>query len=92
MLTVFLEHYPRWNVRSAMNKMSEIVQYASDNTANTSLLNETRQPQSVSGKYDGFSAAIKDIAAAENYTVKCFSCPKPSEGGEGVLLLFLIYA
>ena len=77
-----------WNVRSAMNKMSEIVQYASDNSANITLLNETWQPCSLTGKYDCFSAAIKDLASAENYNVNCFSCPRSSGGrGGGVATL-----
>ena len=71
-----------------MNKMSEIVQYASDNSANITLLNETWQPCSLTGKYDCFSAAIKDLASAENYNVNCFSCPRSSGGrGGGVATL-----
>ena len=71
-----------WNVRSAMNKMSEIIQYYSDFNANIGLLTETWQTSSVPGKYDSFSAEIKDIAAAEDYFIDCFSCPRPS-GGRG---------
>ena len=78
-----------WNVRSAMNKMSEIIQYYSDFNANIGLLTETWQTSSVPGKYDSFSAEIKDIAAAEDYFIDCFSCPRPSGGrGGGVATLF----
>ena len=63
-----------WNVRSAINKLSEIIQYFSDFTANIGLLTETWQSSSLPGKYDSFSAEIKDIAAAENYD-KLFLLP-----------------
>ena len=72
-----------WNVRSAMNKLSEIIQYYADFNANIGLLTETWQTASVQGKYDSFSAEIKDIAAANDYYIDCFACPRPS-GGRGV--------
>ena len=71
-----------WNVRSAMNKLSEIVQFYSDYSANIGLLTETWQISSLPGKYDSFSADIKETAAAENYFINCFACPRPS-GGRG---------
>ena len=78
-----------WNVRSAINKLPEIIQYFSDFTANIGLLTETWQSSSLPGKYDSFSAEIKDIAAAENYLINCFCCPRPSGGrGGGVATLF----
>ena len=78
-----------WNVRSAINKLSEIIQYFSDFTANIGLLTKTWQSSSLPGKYDSFSAEIKDIAAAENYMINCFCCPRPSGGrGGGVATLF----
>ena len=72
-----------------MNKMSEILQYYSDYIANIGLLTETWQISSVPGKFDSFSAEIKEIAAAENYFIDCFSCPRPTGGrGGGVATLF----
>ena len=72
-----------------MNKMSEIIQYFSDFTANIGSLTETWQTSSVPGKFDSFSAEIKETAAAENYPIDCFSCPRPSgKRGGGVATLF----
>ena len=77
-----------WNVRSAMNKTSEILQYSSDNTANIALLSETWQINTLPGKYDTFSATIKEIASAENYLINCFSCPRQTgKRGGGVATL-----
>ena len=71
-----------------MNKTSEILQYASDNTSNIALLSETWQINTLPGKYDTFSAAIKEIALAENYFVNCFSCPRQTgKRGGGVATL-----
>ena len=78
-----------WNVRSAINKMSEIIQYYSDFTANIGLLTETWQTSCIPGRYDSFSAKIKELAAAENYLIDCFACPRPSgKRGGGVATLF----
>ena len=78
-----------WNVRSAVNKMSEIIQYFSDFTANIGLLTETWQTSCIPGRYDSFSAKIKELAAAENYLIDCFACPRPSgRRGGGVATLF----
>ena len=72
-----------------MNKLSEIIQYYADFNANIGLLTETWQTASVQGKYDSFSAEIKDIAAANDYYIDCFACPRPSGGrGGGVATLF----
>ena len=72
-----------------MNKLSEIIQYYSDFTANIGLLTETWQISAVQGKFDTFSAEIKDIAAAENYCINCFSRPRPGgRRGGGVATLF----
>ena len=62
-----------WDVRSAINKMSEIIQYYSDFTANIGLLTETWQTSCIPGRYDSFSAKIKELAAAENYLIDCLS-------------------
>ena len=78
-----------WNVRSAINKMSEIIQYYSDYTANIGLLTETWQASSIPGKYDCFSAEIKELATAEKYFIDCLACPRPSGRREVGLLLFL---
>ena len=41
------------------------------------------------GKYDSFSAEIKEIAAAEDYSIDCFCCPRPNGGrGGGVATLY----
>ena len=78
-----------WNVRSAINKMSEIIQYYSDFTANIGLLTETWQASSIPGKYDCFSAKIKELASAEKYFIDCLACPRPSgRRGGGVATLF----
>ena len=72
-----------------MNKMSEIIHYFSDYTANIGLLTETWQTSSVPGKFDTFAAEIKDLASAEEYHIDCLSCPRPSGGrGGGVATLF----
>ena len=71
-----------WNVRSANNKMSEIISYFSDCSANIGLLTENWQTSCVPGEFDSFTAEIKDIAATENYHIDCISCPRPS-GGRG---------
>ena len=63
--------------------MSNIAQYASDIQPNITLLSETWQTSSLAGKYDSFSAAIKDFAAAEGSSINCISCPRPT-GGRGV--------
>ena len=40
------------------------------------------------GKCDTFSATIKDLAAAEGYSIDCYTCPRPSGGrGGGVAIL-----
>ena len=78
-----------WNVRSANNKLSEIIQYCSDFTANITLLTETWQNSAIPGLFDCFSAEIKEIAVAENYSIDCFSCPRPGgRRGGGVATLF----
>ena len=78
-----------WNVRSAISKLSEILQYFSDFTANIGLLTETWQTSSVPGWVDSFTAEIKEIAAAEQYFINCLSCPRPGGGrGGGVATLF----
>ena len=78
-----------WNVRSAICKMSEIIQYYSDFTANIGLLTETWQTSSIPGRYDSFSAKIKELAAAEKYSIDCIACPRPSgRRGGGVATLF----
>ena len=78
-----------WNVRSAICKMSEIIQYYSDFTANIGLLTETWQTSSIPGRYDSFSAKIKELAAAERYSIDCIACPRPSgRRGGGVATLF----
>ena len=72
-----------------MNKLSEIIQYCSDFTANISLITETWQISAIPGLFDCFSAEIKELAAAENYSINCFTCPRPSGGrGGGVATLF----
>ena len=69
--------------------MSEIIQYYSDFTANIGLLTETWQTCSVPGKFDCFSAEIKEIAAAENYVIDCLSCPRSTgKRGSGVATIF----
>ena len=69
--------------------MSEIINYFSDYSANIGLLTETWQTSCVPGKFDSFTAEIKDIAAAENYHIDCISCPRPSGGrGGGVATLY----
>ena len=69
--------------------MSEIIQYYSDFTANIGLLTETWQTSCIPGRYDSFSAKIKELAAAENYLIDCFACPRPSgKRGGGVATLF----
>ena len=69
--------------------MSEIIQYYSDFTANIGLLTETWQTTSLPGRYDSFSAKIKELAAAENYLIDCIACPRPSgKRGGGVATLF----
>ena len=71
-----------------MNKMSPILQYAGDKNINILLLNETWQNSSIPGKYDSFTAAIKDVASSELLDFNCFSCPRPSGGrGGGVATL-----
>ena len=73
-----------------MNKMSRILQYTGDKNTDISLLNETWQLSSVPGKYDSFSASIKDAASTEMMNLNCFSCPRPSGGrGGGVETLTL---
>ena len=72
-----------------MNKLSEIIHYFSDFTANIGLLTETWQTSSLPGKFDTFAAEIKDLASAEKYRINCLSCPRPSGGrGGGVATLF----
>ena len=71
-----------------MNKLSEIIQYLSDYTANIGILTETWQTSSLPGKFDCFSAAVKELAAAENYFINCFARPRPNGGrGGGVATL-----
>ena len=71
-----------------MNKMSPILQYAGDKNIDIILLNETWQISSIPGKYDSFSAAIKDVASTEMLELNCFSCPRPTGGrGGGVATL-----
>ena len=69
--------------------MSEIIQYYSDFTANIGLLTETWQTSSMPGRYDSFSAKIKELAAAEKYLIECIACPRPSgRRGGGVATIF----
>ena len=71
-----------------MNKLSEIIQYFSDFTANIGLLSETWQSSSTPGRFDCFSAEVKELAAAENYFINCFARPRPTGGrGGGVATL-----
>ena len=71
-----------------MNKMSSIVQYVSDISPNITLRSETWKTSSLPGKYDCFSAAVKDFAAAESFSIDCFSTPRPTGGrGGGVTTL-----
>ena len=75
-------------MRSAVNKMSQILQYSSDNASNITLLSETWQTDSIPGKFDTFSASMKEIAAAENFPINCFTCPRQNgKRGGGVATL-----
>ena len=78
-----------WNVRSAEHKISEIMQYFSDKTIDIALLSETWQANALPGKYDSFTAAIKDFGAAEELDLNCFHCPRLSgRKGGGVATLY----
>ena len=73
-----------------MNKTSQILQYVSDLDTNTTLLSEAWQCDSVPGKFDSFSACVKDLAIAEGYSIDCYACPRPNGvrgGGVAVAIL-----
>ena len=71
-----------------MNKMLSIVQYVSDISPNITLLSEMWKTSSLPGKYDCFSAAVKDFVATESFSIDCFSTPLPTgERGGGVATL-----
>ena len=55
-----------WNTRSAVSKMSLIVQCFADSGADFLVISETWQACPVLGKLDTFSASLKDFAIAES--------------------------
>ena len=77
-----------WNVRSACNKLVDIIQYLGDQCPDFLLLSETWFPEAIPNKCDPFSAQIKELLKSEQIEYKFHSKERTNgKRGGGVAIL-----